>query len=102
MKGTLRDSKIWRFKRSVDTMWKYLKFYLEDIEKVTLDLKSPRTVFKTLCSTRILSESETEFLLEMLDARNATSHMYKEEQAEQLAAKIPEFYKLLVLVEKRI
>ena len=99
---TTRDSMIQRFEYSIDITWKYLKAHLEDVEKVALDAKSPRSVFKALCSARILSEQETESALEMLDARNATSHMYKEEQAELLAAKINDYYKLLIIIEHKI
>gem|GEM_PF-842349 len=99
---TTRDSMIQRFEYSIDTLWKYLKSYCEDIEKITIESKSPRGIFKQLCNARVLSEQETEVALEMLDARNATSHMYKEEQAEALAQKITSYYHVLAQIERKI
>ena len=93
---------IQRFEYCIDIMWKYLKAHLEGVEKIPLDVKSPRSVFKALCSARILSEQETGLALDMLDARNATSHMYKEEQAELLATKIKSYYDLLIIIEHKV
>ncbi len=99
---TTRDSMIQRFEYSIDILWKYVKTHLEQVEKVTLDVKSPRNAFKALCNARLLSEPETELALEMLDARNTTSHMYKEEQAELLAAKITSYYGLMMHIKQKI
>lgn len=99
---TTRDSMIQRFEYCIDSLWKYLKVHIETVEKIHLEIKSPRNIFKALCAAKILNEQDTELALEMLDARNATSHMYKEEQAEKLAAKIHEYYKLIAAIERKI
>ena len=99
---TTRDSMIQRFEYCVDSLWKYLKIYLETVEKVTLDTKSPRGIYKALCATRKISEDETELALEMCDARYITSHIYKEEQAELLTTKIARFYALMETIINRV
>lgn len=90
---TLRDSAIKRFEISVDTLWKYLKIYLE-IKKGIVH-NSPKPVLRECLRTNILSEEETQTALEMIDARNTTSHIYKEEIAEQISSNLPSYADLM-------
>ncbi len=83
---TLRDSAIKRFEISVDTLWKYLKIYLE-VQKGVVH-NSPKPVFRECLRTNILSDKDTKTALEMIDARNMTSHIYKEEIAEEISNKL--------------
>ncbi|MBD3232002.1 hypothetical protein GF322_05095 [Candidatus Dependentiae bacterium] len=92
---TVRDSLIQRFEYCVDSVWKYLKFYLENIEKITLETKSPRGIIREACQARILNEKDTQLLLKMIDYRNKTSHIYKEETADIISKEVPNFYLLM-------
>jgi len=97
-----RDSLIQRFEYSFDLFWKYLKTYLEDISKVNLERLTPRHIIKQGCLTRILSEDEASLALKMIEARNRTSHIYREEVAERVADDIPQFYCLMQHVILRL
>jgi len=97
-----RDSMIKRFKYCVTGLLNCCKTYLKNSGEITLESKSPRGVFKALCATRTISEHDAELALEMVDARNATSHRYKEEQAELLASKIRGFYELITKITSRV
>jgi nucleotidyltransferase substrate binding protein (TIGR01987 family) len=99
---SLRDSMIQRFEYTTEICWKFIKSYLEVSEKAKLQSSSPREVFRTACNYKIFTETEVENFLRMLDSRNLTSHMYKEEVAEILLAKIPVFFDLLTVVKDRI
>jgi len=91
---TLRDSEIKRFEISVDTLWKYLKHYLEMQHGIIQS--SPKSVFRECLRTRILQSAEDVALaLKMVDARNITSHVYKEEVAEQIHDSIGLYYHLM-------
>jgi nucleotidyltransferase substrate binding protein (TIGR01987 family) len=92
---TLRDSLIQRFEYSVDMFWKYLKFYLENIEKLTLETKSPKGIVRAVCQARLMREDDAKLILEMIDYRNRTSHIYKEETADIISKHIPDFYLLI-------
>jgi nucleotidyltransferase substrate binding protein (TIGR01987 family) len=87
-----RDSIIQRFEFSVELFWKYLRIYLETHEKVLIELNTPRAVIRSATQARILSEQEAIDCINMIEGRNLTSHMYKEEVAEQLAHDIPQYY----------
>jgi len=96
-----RDSMIQRFEYSVDLFWKYLKKYLE--ESLALPpIGGPKPIIRECYSTKILNENEAENALSMIDDRNLTSHVYIEEVAEKLSAKIPDYYKLIQKVTDRL
>jgi len=97
-----RDSMIQRFEFCVDTFWKYFKDHLESIEKITLEIKSPRAIFRALCQARLLNEQETEFAINMVENRNRTSHIYKEEIAEKISSEIPSYYEFMIKIVNRI
>jgi nucleotidyltransferase substrate binding protein (TIGR01987 family) len=92
---TFRDSLIKRFEFCVDLFWKYLKKYLEIAGGNPPEIYSPKPVIKAACKAKLITEQDTEVLLEMIDSRNQTSHIYKEEIADQIGAKAPIFYKIM-------
>ncbi len=92
---SLRDSMIQRFEFCVDLFWKYLKWYLIDVEKVTLNINSPKATIRALCNVRLITERQAEQAMYMVDHRNLTSHIYKEEVAQMVSDSIPDHYKLL-------
>ncbi len=91
----MRDSMIQRFEYCTDLFWKLLKVYLEDVEKVTLPVFSPRGVIREAATVKIMSETEADACMEMIKNRNQTSHIYHEEVAESIAQKVSSFYKLM-------
>ncbi|HBS48035.1 TPA: hypothetical protein DEO28_02510 [Candidatus Dependentiae bacterium] len=92
---SLRDSLIQRFEFSVDLFWKYLKKYLEKRGVPTLEVSSPKPTLKSACKATLLTEQDTDVALKMIDSRNLTSHMYKEEFAEMLLHQIPSYYQIM-------
>ncbi len=91
----MRDSLIQRFEYCVDTLWKYLKDYLETVVGTDLEIKGPRPVIRATGNARLMSEEDVELAMLMIDSRNRTSHIYKEEIAQEIAHKIHEYYKLM-------
>lgn len=95
----LRDSLIQRFEYSVDLSWKYLKDYLEIIHKVVPEVRSPKNIIRESAKLGILSEEEAQTAIDMIESRNLTSHIYREEIAEMIYASIPQyrdFFELLL------
>ena len=91
----LRESMIQRFEFSVDLFWKYIKRYIVEEMKKTVEFNSSRSVIREACQTKIISEKDSEMIMLMIEARNMTSHIYKEEVADQISSKIPEYYNLM-------
>ena len=87
----LRDSMIQRFEYSIDLLWKYLKSYLYDQLNIVPDIVSPNNIIREAGKARLISEKETEIMLEMIKKRNLTSHIYQEEIAEILSVELPAY-----------
>ncbi|MCK4499540.1 HI0074 family nucleotidyltransferase substrate-binding subunit [Candidatus Babeliales bacterium] len=90
-----RDSLIKRFEFCLELFWKYIKKYLVYLKKPS-EFNAPRSVIKTACKVEIILEQDAEKILEMIDSRNITSHIYKEEMAEIISSNIPEYYKIML------
>ena len=88
-----RDACIKRFEIALDTLWKYLKRYLEITWKIYE--KSPKDVFTSCADKNLLSEAQTELALKMIDDRNKAAHIYKEEIADIVATSVTEYAKLM-------
>jgi len=84
----VRDGVIQRFEFTYELAWKTTKLYLEDIGIV--DINSPKAVIKEAYAQKLITNEETWLL--MLNDRNLTSHMYKEEIAVDIAERIASRY----------
>lgn len=84
----IRDGVIQRFEFTYELAWKTTKEYLENIGIV--EINSPKAVIKEAYAQKLLA-NEDNWLL-MLNDRKMTSHMYKQEMAEKIAARISSLY----------
>jgi hypothetical protein len=83
-----RRSLIQAFEVFIEVFWKYLKWLLEDACNVTLQISSTRSIITKACEVRILNEADARCLLELINLRNQTSHIYKEELALLIVSKL--------------
>jgi len=88
-----RDSVIKRFEFTIDTTWKYLKFYIE--AQVGVIQNSPKPVIRECFRNGFMTEEQATEALDMINGRNMTSHIYREEIAQELWKKIPAYNALL-------
>jgi len=96
----LRDSIIKRFEFSVECFWKYLKLNLEVTQGS--ETGGPKNVMRICLSVNFTTPEQTELLLEMLEYRNQTSHIYKEEVAELIAQKAEDHHRIMSEVLKQV
>ncbi|HEV2917356.1 MAG TPA: HI0074 family nucleotidyltransferase substrate-binding subunit [Candidatus Babeliales bacterium] len=95
-----RDALIQRFEFCYDLTWKFLKVLLK--VHYSIDVVSPRKVIQECYSNEILTDNETSLLLEMIDMRNETSHVYDESKADAVSKRIVHKYQELVNISKKI
>ncbi len=88
----LRDSVIQRFEYSVDLLWKYLKVYLEEIQGVSIDVSSPKNIMRMCAKIGLLNEKESDLAQEMIEQRNLTSHIYREEIAQIIIGEVHTYF----------
>lgn len=98
----LRDSLIQRFEYTIDTLWKYLKIYVQEVHKLDITVSSPRAILREALVSGIIYQKEYDQLMDCVTDRNLTSHSYNAELAEQLAQHIPRYYKIMRELSERI
>lgn len=92
---TLRDSMIQRFELSVDLFWKYLKIVLEEEFKKESEFNAPKPVIRSACNAKLITEQDAEVFLKMVADRNMSSHIYKEEVADQISGNIENYFRIM-------
>lgn len=84
----IRDGFIQRFEFTYELSWKTTKVFLEGTGIV--DLNSPKSVIKEAYAQKLICD-EKNWLL-MLNDRNLSSHIYKEDVAIEIAERISGCY----------
>lgn len=97
---TFRDSVIKRFEFTIDLLWKNLKDFLE-LQEVNFPM-SPKGVFRAAFDEGFINASEYQVLLDMIGARNNTSHRYEEAMAIETVKKISEYYSSIESLTERL
>ena len=95
-----RDSLIKRFELTYDLLWKYLREYMIITQGVTAD--SPRKVFQQCLSLGLTNEKETSELIDLIEDRNLTTHVYDMELANQVAADIQRHHAVIDKIIKKV
>jgi len=93
----MRDATIQRFEFTVELFWKFLKkaLYYEKIES-----NSPRDVLSKAYQYQLIDSEKT--WLQMLDDRNNTSHVYKEEDAQKIFENIKTYLPIFTATYGRL
>ncbi len=81
----VRDAVIQRFEFTFELGWKAIQAYLHTQGTLA---GAPRQAIREGASVGVLDDSAVEAWLAMLDARNLTSHTYREEMAVEIAEEI--------------
>lgn len=102
MYGYIRDSVIQRFEYSVDTFWKLLKLYMQEKNLVDTDASFPRAIIREAASVQLITQQEFNELLEAIADRNLTSHIYNLDLAEEIAARAPNHYAVMMAIINRL
>ncbi|MEW5692387.1 MAG: HI0074 family nucleotidyltransferase substrate-binding subunit [Candidatus Hydrogenedentota bacterium] len=93
----IRDSAIKRFEICFDLAWKSIKSYAK---KEGIECNSPRSAFKTAFELKLIDYDER--WLEMIDDRNLTAHIYKEEYAEAIFLKLNEYTDMFNMLSDKL
>ncbi len=95
-----RDAVIQRFEFTFELAWHTLDAALRE-QGIVVETHSPKAVFKSAYSAGFI-ENETDWI-EILDARNSTSHIYDEDEATDIATDICNSYgKELSALQKKL
>ena len=85
-----RDTALLRFELAAEFAPKVTRQILDAVYSVQVSI--PKEVFREALQARLVSEDDTEMLLEMVDDRNRMVHDYNERFADTLFKKVVEAY----------
>lgn len=86
----IRDGVIQRFEFTFELAWKSLRDYMADQGADMASIVFSKQVFKAAYAANLIDDPQV--WLDMLDSRNITSHVYDDEQANQVAIAIRDHY----------
>lgn len=99
---TTRDSLIQRFEYCTDLFWKFTRSYLVEVEKMDVPMQSPRGIIRQAVKAGVFSEKESDQCMDMVEARNKTSHTYHEPMANEIAHEVQTYYELIKAMIERM
>lgn len=78
--------------------WKFLQAILH--QQYAIELSSPKAIFRECFTHQIIGQTETQELLDMAEARNATTHNYNEETAKEICKRITHYFEIFKQLDK--
>jgi nucleotidyltransferase substrate binding protein (TIGR01987 family) len=79
---TIKSGRVQKFELCTELLWKTLKVYLWEVNGI--DSKSPKSTIKDFYNLGFLSAEEYEKVMQMIDDRNNLSHIYNNDQFEEI------------------
>jgi nucleotidyltransferase substrate binding protein (TIGR01987 family) len=98
----IRDSIIKRFEYCIDSFWKFLKIYLEEIQKIDVKLASPREILRLSLQDDVVTKAEYEILIYAVTDRNLTSHTYNQDLANKISSQVPLYFATMKSIMDRL
>lgn len=92
-----RDSAIKRFELCFDLSWKSIQNYAKN---QGIECNSPRACFKTAFQLNLINHEEE--WLSMIDDRNLTTHLYKEEFADEVYSRLNKYLEMFKDLSKKL
>lgn len=87
LKDLVRNGQLQKFEYCCELLWKVLKQYLFIFEAI--DEGTPKRVCKAFYQTLKIHQKLYRGLLDMIDSRNITSHVYSETEFMAVLTKLP-------------
>lgn len=85
----LENGKLQKFEYTIELCWKYLKNYLREQEGI--ETTSPKQAIKQTYLTQHINEDSYLKLIDMINDRNAMSHIYDEAEFKIIIAKFQDY-----------
>ena len=91
--NTIKSGQVQKFEVCSELFWKTAKHFLWEIHG--LESFSPKMAIKGLYRTQYIDEQGYEKLLAMINDRNRLSHIYSEEQFNEIYMNLPDYLHLM-------
>jgi nucleotidyltransferase substrate binding protein (TIGR01987 family) len=98
----MRDGLIQRFEYCIDSFWKFLKLYLEEVQKISPESSSPRAILRDSLAFKVINQEQYDIFIDCLVDRNLTSHSYNEDIVEKIQEHIPRYYQTMKAIADKL
>ena len=98
----MRDGVTQRFEYCIDLFWKFLKNYLETVQKSSVELPSPNKIIRLSLNLNVITDAESDVLFKCITERNLTSHTYDEKTAKKIQEHIPFYHETMQAIVDRL
>lgn len=88
------------FELLYEMLWKFLKSYLMQVYGI--ETTGSKTIFRACHAQGLINEGTLALLLEMVEIRNMTTHVYDEQTAIKISQTIMKYYEPIEILIKKI
>jgi nucleotidyltransferase substrate binding protein (TIGR01987 family) len=93
---TIMSGQIQKFEFTVELLWKTVQVFL--LEEDGIDSATPKSVAKEFVEAGYCDYETYELLIRAINDRNQLSHMYRQEMAESVRQRLPEFVRVVAQI----
>lgn len=90
----VNSGRIQKFEYSIELLWKTSQYFINNV--IGNDVKGAKPVLREMLSLQLISEADCYLLLNMIDARNITSHVYEEEINSKVLPKLKDYLPVMI------
>lgn len=89
----IKSGQIQKFEFTVELLWKTVQVYLFEVDGI--DVVTPKSVAKEFAEAGHCDYEAYELLIRAINDRNQLSHIYRQEMAETIRLRLPEYVYLV-------
>ena len=89
----IKSGQIQKFEFTIELLWKTVQAFLLEVDGV--DVSTPKSVAKEFVEAGYCTYEEYELLIQAINDRNQLSHIYRQEMAETIRNRLPEYIGLM-------
>lgn len=89
----IKSGQIQKFEFTIELLWKTVQAFLLEVDGV--DVGTPKSVAKEFVEAGYCTYEEYELLIQAINDRNQLSHIYRQEMAETIRNRLPEYIGLM-------
>src|SRR6266568_9694166 len=89
----IKSGQIQKFEFTVELLWKTVQVFLFEIDGV--DVVTPKSVAKEFVEAGYCDYDDYELFIRAINDRNQLSHIYRQEMAETIRQRLPEYVYLV-------
>ncbi len=93
---TIKSGQIQKFEFTIELLWKTVQIFLFEVDGI--DVVTPKAVAKEFVEAGHCDYETYELLIRAINDRNQLSHIYRQEMAETIRQRLPEYVHLAVRI----